>query len=63
MQTEIRNIRRYPGWEKNTENTITVTVLFSNSTTPDRLAQKAEDENDLFSVAFQRTQGIGTKSL
>ena len=44
---EIRNVRRHPGQQ--TGDYIKVTVLFGNSETPSRLAQKAEDDND-FSV-------------
>ena len=41
---EIRNVRRHPG--KHDGDYIRVTVLFGNSETPSRLAQKAEDDND-----------------
>ena len=44
---EIRNVRRHPGVQNG--DYIRVTVLFGNSDTPSRLAQKAEDAND-FSV-------------
>ena len=41
---EIRNVRRHPGVTNSDYQR--VTVLFSNSETPMRLAQKAEDNND-----------------
>ena len=57
VASEIKHIRRHPGQDKN-KSLIKVTVLFTNSATPDRLALKAEAKEDFTVVERSVTKEV-----